>query len=517
MRFFLWTLLVVLARGDECGVPMFVPPVSLEVFRNQERSLAASLSRCLASEEASGGAESGGAVEAVRWSRSLLECPRRWSVTCLDHFNCDWILRDATEPLHAALVEIFGAEDVAFMLASDCERDRADCFGRMHLVVNANFMDETWSALLPKSIILVNLEQLVIVSREVATEATQRALTDPSAAVVDQARAILADTFRKEVLGVTVDDYREFVAIHPAAARYPWIDYSYRNVQVAGKAGMPCVFVKPIGSTGEASARIARVDLEVIVSRPSTDDGDDDDPSKKNPEEEMNESLQRLSFEFLSDDSDEEVFERAKAFVEVNALTSGAGCLGSADCVVESISHAARRLKKNPTHDMHTSPPPLLLDAVHLGGLDVERRMRVVSDLDARASIRARVVDGAFGAQRDDLLGATALGLNVHRHDQRRIVEVLRLLAYARAGLPAISEATDQGDKLLEDELRSCVLFVPYDSIAPCAANLLQNLPLRATMRRNAHRIAALRSETNFLKKTLSALFPHCALLTTTK
>merc|ERR1712188_82231 len=99
-----------------------------------------------------------------------------------------------------------------------------------HLVLNANLMNRTWANLLPRTAVLVNLEQLILCSQPKALVAAQLAAQDQQGdeAVVVAGKlareAALVMPPRRALLGVTVDDYRAFVALDPIGASYPWLD-----------------------------------------------------------------------------------------------------------------------------------------------------------------------------------------------------------------------------------------------------------------------------------------------------
>ena len=442
---------------EECGG---VEPVALSVVETQRRSLNRSIERC--------------------GTQRRRQCPQRWAVTCLDHFNCDGVLADATEPLRRAL----GAR---LRRGSECLTDET-CRDEQHLVVNANLMNQMWAEVLPESIILVNLEQLVAVPRDEALTAARRAVNDPSDDVRRHAHMTLAAEWSHQVLGVTVDDYRQFVAIDPVAKGYPWLDYSYRNIDVAANAGWLCFFAKPLGTLSSSSAPESH-SIPVDVAGKET-----------------------LRFDFLADDTPTDITRRAEVFAGTHHLKSGAGCLDDPDCAANAIARAARfffffAANTTQSSSSENDDDDKVLDAVHLGGHDVVRRRRILDELGGKV----QVLDGIFGAQRAHVLAKTKIGLNVHRHEQRRVAEVLRLLTYAQAGLPTVSETGT--DDILQSEFRSCVLFVPYGKIASCTAKLLADPGLQARMRRNAKRLAAHRQERVFLRAVLSALFPACPAL----
>lgn len=351
---------------------------------------------------------SGAAVQRLQ----SMSCPARWAVSCLDHFNCDAILKeDVIEPMAAGLAAL-GFDDVWIGRASECD---ANCFTRQHLVVNANLMNAAWAQRIPPSSILVNLEQLVERSAADARRAAAIAVEvfANDAAVAAAGRRALETATNESRLGATVDDARGFVALDDVAKAYPWLDYSYRNLDLLSKHSV-CAFPKGIGVTAKSASREA---------------------------------------------------------------------------------------------------PPRDLDVVHVGGVGVERRTRVVDQLRLRGRA-AFVVEGAFRDDRDDVLRRSKLGLNIKRSSNRLVPEIPRILAYAKSGLPVLAEtSTWRGDTILEAELRSpAVHFVNYEMLVECADAILSNETTLRDMRRHAARLVAQRSERDLLVPALNFLLPTCNL-----
>ncbi|KAJ8601586.1 hypothetical protein CTAYLR_005248 [Chrysophaeum taylorii] len=446
-------------------VLIITPCRGVLVFRNQARYLVAAAERCLASNTS--------AAEAVRRLRRSRECPARWAVTCLDHFNCDAMLRDVSEPLGDALREL--GLDVVSGRASACVREVPDCGARQHLVLNANLMDPRWAEVLPRSLVLLNLEQLVSRSIDEARRAALAAVEvyardDAVAGAGRRALAALAAA-DGNAIGATVDDRRGFVALDDAARAYPWLDYSYANVDLARVLWHPCVFAKGVG-TATSRSKVG--------------------------------SVGEPAFLYATDDTPEDLRRRAEAFVSSRGLTAGAGC-ATAACVTATLFDAAAETLIAPSSSTRTAPT---LDAVHLGGIGVPRRVRVVEALQQRARAAA-VLEGYFGAARDEALAAARLGLAIHRHHDRKVAEVVRILVYAKAGLPVVAEAGS--DTLLENELAADhpVFFVPYDGLVESAIALLDATEENATALK-ARNLATVRQERYMLAPILAFLFPAC-------
>ena len=280
-------------------------------------------------------------------------------------------------------------------------------------------MNASWAAILPRTAILVNLEQLLLCSRLSAIIAAQIAQEDPrgnEAVLVggDMAKdAALAVPEVATLLGMTVDDYRHFVALDPVSANYPWFEYSYKNADLAQEAGQYCVMLKPLGVTSQPSPRN------------STFRGD--------------------------------------------------------------------------------------IDFIHIGGISVTRRARVLTALE-NAGWRAAVVEGCFYHTRERILEKATVGMNIHRHQRRRTAEVARLLTYATNGMLIVSERGE--DALLESELQAAVLFASYSLLSSCAAALLQpnTQAINATRRLSYHSVKLIQAkhETKLLGPALASLFPYC-------
>ena len=148
------------------------------------------------------------------------------------------------------------------------------------------------------------------------------------------------------------------------------------------------------------------------------------------------------------------------------------------------------------------------IDAVHIGGFNVSRREHVIDALQ-RAGATAYIIEGTLGASRARLLGRSSVGLNVHRLENRRVAEAVRLMTYLASGLSAVSEAGD--DARLEAELSLAVDFVRYAEIAPRALELLREDPsARASRRARARAVARARDTKALLARSLSAIFPAC-------
>jgi len=357
------------------------------------------------------------ALGMARCGRFVREaCPAKWAVTCLDHFNCDSILEeDVLEPAKEALGEL-GFSDVWTGRASAC--DAACRAERHHLLVNGNLIDETWAALFPpERAVLFNAEQLV--ERDAASaRAAARVAVEVFAhdvAVAEAGRRALRDATNGTVLGATVDDARRFVALDAAtAARYAWLDYSYRNLDLLAKHGV-CALPKGIG-----------------LARPVPED----------------------------------------------------------------------------------PRTPRDIAAVHLGGLGVPRRSRLVDALRAKGHA-ALLVEGAFRQDRAALLDRARLGLCVKRSTDRAVPELPRILAYLARGLPVLAETLPGlADSRLQAELDGpAVKFLPLPDLLHCADLLLANASAALDPRRDAaRRLAASRRERFLLAPALAALFPACRL-----
>ena len=374
------------------------------------------------------------AAETVRFLRGNQRCPTAWAITCLDHFNCKDILRDVSEGLQYGLASL-GYRDVVIGLASECLESVPSCFKRQHLVLNANLMNAHWASVLPQASILVNLEQLVAYPLSGAIIAAHTAATDPRGdnAVTDAGKSALKAALihppDERIIGVTVDDYRNFVALHPESRNYPWLEYSYRNADLVKKSNQPCVFIKPIG----------------VANRPKQGGGN----------------------------------VRAE------------------------------------------------IDFLHVGGIYTPRRRHVFSALN-NAGWQGVIAEGYFSEARNRILQLAKVGINIHRHSKRRVAEVVRLLMYAASGVLIISERGDNASKhdsmsssydtLLEMELQTAVLFVPYSWLPYCASALLQqnteaNNARRRLFENNAKLLLA-RQEAQLLAPTLSVLFPRCHFFT---
>mmetsp|Transcript_15976 Transcript_15976/g.49436 ORF Transcript_15976/g.49436 Transcript_15976/m.49436 type:complete len:246 (+) Transcript_15976:95-832(+) len=160
------------------------------------------------------------AGDIVRLLRGSKKCPVAWAITCLDHFNCKDILSDASTSLKVGLASL-GFQDVITVRASECLHAVPDCTSRQHLVLNANLINASWANVLPRTAILVNLEQLISGSRLSAITAARIAMSDlrgsepvVAAGKVAKQAAVRLPSMAK-VLGVTVDDYRGFVTLDP--------------------------------------------------------------------------------------------------------------------------------------------------------------------------------------------------------------------------------------------------------------------------------------------------------------
>lgn len=161
------------------------------------------------------------------------------------------------------------------------------------------------------------------------------------------------------------------------------------------------------------------------------------------------------------------------------------------------------------------------VDFIHIGGITITRRARVLAILE-NAGWRSVIAEGYFHQARDNILGQATVGINIHRHQRRRIVEVLRLLTYATHGMLIVSEfdrgvdgvSCEIGDMLLESELQNAVVFSSYSLLASCASALLQfNTPaINATKRlaTNVARLVDSRQERKLLAPALLSLFPYC-------
>lgn len=239
-------LLMSATLSEECGLSK--AGLGLEAAGmtgvNQEVYLQSALESCVIHKSSAG--------DIVRVFRTLQSCPNAWAISCLDHFNCKDILQDVSEPLRAGLVSL-GFNDVVIGHASTCLKLVPDCGDRQHLILNANLMTAEWAGMLPQTVILVNLEQLVAYRRPKALVAAYIAAKDSrgDANVIIAGEIFLKHTLalslHEKVVGVTVDDYRGFVALDPVTTDYPWLEYSYRNVDLAKDADHPCVFLKPVG------------------------------------------------------------------------------------------------------------------------------------------------------------------------------------------------------------------------------------------------------------------------------
>ena len=136
---------------------------------NQEVYLQSALESCVI--------HTSNAGEVVRLFRNSQNCPNVWAISCLDHFNCEDILHDVSEPLRAGLASL-GLEDIVIGRTSSCLELVPDCGDRQHLILNANLMNAKWAELLPRTVILVNLEQLVAYPQPKALAAAYIAVED---------------------------------------------------------------------------------------------------------------------------------------------------------------------------------------------------------------------------------------------------------------------------------------------------------------------------------------------------
>ena len=160
------------------------------------------------------------------------------------------------------------------------------------------------------------------------------------------------------------------------------------------------------------------------------------------------------------------------------------------------------------------------VDFIHIGGITITRRARVLAILE-NAGWRSVIAEGYFHQARDNILGQATVGINIHRHQRRRIVEVLRLLTYATHGMLIVSDFDRGVDGVsceigvcLESELQNAVFFSSYSLLASCASALLQfNTPaINATKRlaTNVARLVDSRQERKLLAPALLSLFPYC-------
>ncbi|KAJ1451734.1 hypothetical protein M885DRAFT_343168 [Pelagophyceae sp. CCMP2097] len=487
---------------------------ALQVFANQDSYLDVALDRCLAS--------SSEAADAVRGLRGR-DCPTKWAVTCLDHFNCEDILADVSRPLAQALNACVaarrrgvGRRHAGWASATSTSAACPTASQKTKTARRGSTSSSTqtlWTPNGPRKYrrrrsSSTSSSSCVAWAPAAAAAAAASAASDADADVSRRGRAALAQQLRANatdgVLGVTVDDYRGFVALDDAARNYAWLDYSYRNVDVAAAHGHVCTFVKPISAPRGAAGvlRALRVGLDDGAAR------------------------RAAVLHFCGDDSPETLHRRAADFVRRKRLTAGGGCDGEA-CLGHSLAEAMRRDVAD-ARAANASFGDGATDTDSAGGLDVvhvgdgARRTAAIDALRGLGLNAASAV-GLFGPQRAAVLRQARLGLNLHRHPARRIAEVVRLLTYAASRLPAVSESHvaaagdggDGGDALLEAELSSAVLFVPHARVVPCAAALLGGSPeAREALWRlsdNAARLAAIRSEEVLLAPTLAALFPACA------
>mmetsp|Transcript_32735 Transcript_32735/g.101344 ORF Transcript_32735/g.101344 Transcript_32735/m.101344 type:complete len:428 (+) Transcript_32735:268-1551(+) len=422
MRQVMELILLSVTFGDDCGLLRagIGPEPSHLVHRHQKEYLRSAHEGCIVHDSK--------AADTVRWFQRSTQCPTAWAISCLDHFNCEDVLLDVSDTLRAGLKSL-GLDDIITVRASQCLELVPDCLERQHLVLNANLMNASWARLLPPTSILVNMEQLVSYSLPQAIVAAHKAATDPRGddkVVITGKRSLktaLGQLPDQKVIGVTVDDYRGFSALNPESTDYPWLEYSYKNADLAKAAGQPCVYIKPIGVS--------------------------------------------------------------KLPVQRNHHFRGE------------------------------------VDFLHVGGVSVSRRRRILSTLE-KAGWRAVVADGYFSDARDSILQLSTVGLNIHRHQDRRVVEVLRLLMYASQGMLIISEGGDTrsdshskvDDRLLELELQAAVMFVPYSRLPQCASVLLQPSARSASARERLHnnidKLVLARQEAKLLAATLHVLFPHC-------
>lgn len=185
--------------------------------------------------------------------RIASSCPSKWAVSCVDHFNCDDILSDVIDPMVDSLREIF--DDVWTGQLSEC---RGNCLHRQHLLLNANLI--TPLTVLPEHAILVNVEQLSRVDAETARRAAAVAAdsSDPLVRAAGQ-RALVSNV----TLGVTVDDFRHFVALDRQETGRVWLDYSYSNLDLLWDEGI-CALPKGIGVTTNSLCRSKRIEEKTL-------------------------------------------------------------------------------------------------------------------------------------------------------------------------------------------------------------------------------------------------------------
>eukprot|EP00633_Aureoumbra_lagunensis_P013293 CAMPEP_0197362132 /NCGR_PEP_ID=MMETSP0893-20130614/63811_1 /TAXON_ID=44058 ORGANISM="Aureoumbra lagunensis, Strain CCMP1510" /NCGR_SAMPLE_ID=MMETSP0893 /ASSEMBLY_ACC=CAM_ASM_000539 /LENGTH=443 /DNA_ID=CAMNT_0042883831 /DNA_START=1539 /DNA_END=2871 /DNA_ORIENTATION=+ len=428
--------------------------------------------------------EEGGALEKEKMCyKEKTKCPSAWAITCLDHFNCEYILSDAREALISGLRRL-GFNDIWSGRASECVL-RIDCQSRQHIILNANLMNDDWAAKVPKSSILYNLEQLVVIPKSEAIAAAMRAAADSNDVTVAREgnhslqQILLSST--NFIIGVSVDDYRKFIALPKAAYAFRWLDFSYTNLQLAKLyTDMSCILIKPIALPSSFSQSI----LKKI---------------------EFYHDDQLVSIPYLVDDSDTELTHRVQTIITQRKLTAGAGC-DSFHCVLDTLVNKMKSHVR--PYEFNIFAAEVNSDVVHLGGIDSDRRTAIINNL-LNQGISASILEGSFGERRTHLLKKMNVGLNIHRDSYRQRPEVLRLLAYANAGLPVISEMTD--DPLIESEFNS-VIFLPYQRILNCTIRLLSAdfSATRQHLRRNAFRYAHFRQEHLFLAPIISMLFPAC-------
>jgi hypothetical protein len=104
-----------------------------------------------------------------------------------------------------------------------------------------------------------------------------------------------------------------------------------------------------------------------------------------------------------------------------------------------------------------------------------DRRNAVINALEQQGA-RVKVVQEAWGAERDSLVRRSAVLLNVH-YFEAKLMEAVRLFYVVSLGACVVSEVSPDEEAM--QYWASAVAFSPYDEIVACTMRHLTNSTLR--------------------------------------
>jgi hypothetical protein len=140
------------------------------------------------------------------------------------------------------------------------------------------------------------------------------------------------------------------------------------------------------------------------------------------------------------------------------------------------------------------------VDVLFYGNRNARRHH--ILDLMSGCGLKVVSLQNVYGAERDAWIARSKVVLNMHYYDFGGVAEIVRLSYLLSNEKAVVSEYGEDTD--MDQQLRQCVMAVPYDGLVQACLQLVHDEDRRKTLARRGFEIFSGRDQVSCLKEAIA-------------